>query len=149
MKNTFWRDKSLFDMNQEEWESICDGCAKCCLLQLEDDASKQLVFTEVACRLLDQETCRCVDYPNRSKRVPACMALTKENVEACAAFAPPSCSYRLLLEGKQLPEWHHLCSGSRKTIHRASASVRGKVRSEEHIGTLPLENFVVQWPEQV
>jgi len=149
MKKSFWLSKSLFEMTLQEWESICDGCAKCCLMQLEDDTTAQLVFTDVACHLLDQDSCRCGDYQNRGERVSTCMTLDKNNVEECAEFAPPSCAYRLLLEGKQLPEWHHLRSGSSETVHQADASVRGKVRSEEHIGTSPLENFVVRWPEQV
>jgi len=149
MKKYFWQSKSLFEMNHQEWESICDGCAKCCLVQLEDDSTAKLMFTDVACHLLDKDSCQCSDYQNRGERVPTCMTLNKGNVEACAAFAPPSCAYRLLLEGKQLPEWHHLRSGSIETVHQAGASVRGKIRSEKHIGSAPLEDFVVHWPERV
>lgn len=136
-------------MTEHEWESICDGCAKCCLLQLEDDSSQQLVFTDVACHLLDRHTCRCTDYQNRSERVPSCMTMNRKNVEQCAAFAPPSCAYRLLLEGKPLPEWHHLRSGSADTVHLQGRSVRGKARSEKQLGDSSLEDFVVNWPEQV
>ena len=142
----FWESKTLFEMSKGEWESICDGCAKCCLVQLQDEVSNQLVFTDVACDLLDTDSCRCSDYSNRSERVPSCMSMNKDNVEQCAEFAPPSCSYRLLLENKPLPEWHHLRSGDSRSIHLAEASVLGKVRSEASVDSADLEDYVVTWP---
>ena len=143
----FWEAKTLFEMSNGEWESICDGCAKCCLIQLQDEATDQLVFTDVACDLLDTDSCRCSDYTNRSERVPSCMSMNKGNVEQCAEFAPPSCSYRLLLENKPLPEWHHLRSGDLRSVHLADASVQGKVRSEKAVDTADLESHVVTWPD--
>ncbi|MEM7357595.1 MAG: YcgN family cysteine cluster protein [Pseudomonadota bacterium] len=146
MTDNFWQQKSLFEMNHEEWESICDGCAKCCLQQLEDDTTGELVFTDVACDLLQSDQCRCSDYENRSTLVPECMTMTSENVTECAEFAPQSCAYRLLLEGKELPAWHHLHSGSRDTIHEAGHSVRGRTRFAREVNLEELENYVVDWP---
>jgi len=146
MKNIFWEKKTLFEMTSEEWESVCDGCGKCCLTQLEDECTQQLVFTDVACNLLDDSSCRCTDYKNRSQKVPACMTMTADNVEECAQFAPPSCAYRLLLERKPLPRWHHLISGDRETIHRMGASVKGKVRFEKDVASNEIEDYVVDWP---
>ena len=135
-------------MTPVEWESICDGCAKCCLVQLQDEDSDQLVFTDVACDLLQDGDCRCSDYQNRSERVPSCMSMNKQNVEDWSAFAPPSCSYRLLLESKPLPSWHHLQSGSEQTIHAAGRSVRGKFRHRRTVLESELEDFVVEWPQR-
>jgi uncharacterized cysteine cluster protein YcgN (CxxCxxCC family) len=142
----FWQQKTLFEMTHSEWESVCDGCAKCCLTQLQDDETDQLVFTDVACDLLKDGSCRCSDYQNRSARVPSCMAMDKLNVAEAAAFAPPSCSYRLLLEGKELPDWHHLISGSRETVHESGNSVKHRVRFERDIDPENIEDYIVQWP---
>lgn len=146
MSNYFWQDKALHEMSEEEWESLCDGCAKCCLVQLEDEETEQLVFTDVACDLLDQGNCRCTDYQNRSMRVPNCMTLTPENVEQAAEFAPSSCAYRRLVEGKDLPEWHHLIAGDQASMHAQGLSVRNKVRKLSEVDTDGLEEFVVEWP---
>jgi len=146
MANYFWQEKTLFEMSKEEWESICDGCAKCCLTQLEDEATQQLVFTDVACDLLDENSCRCTNYENRSKEVPNCMTMTVENVKECAQFAPLTCAYRLLLESKPLPESHHLLSGDRETIHLLGKSVKGKIRFERDVVGNELEEYVVDWP---
>ena len=145
MNKEFWKTKSLFDMTHQEWESICDGCAKCCLQQLQDEQTEQLVFTDVACDLLDEGNCRCTDYQNRSSRVPTCMTMTKTNVEECAEFAPSSCAYRLLLEGEELPEWHHLRSSDNETIHTRGKSVRGRIRHQRDIDIRHLEDYVVDW----
>lgn len=133
-------------MSHAEWESVCDGCAKCCLHQLVDQETEQLVFTNVACELLDEGSCKCTDYQNRSARVPSCMSMNKENVNECAEFAPPSCSYRLLLEGKDLPVWHPLLSGSENSVHTSGNSVKGRVRKQTDIDIRELENYVVEWP---
>ena len=145
MSKKFWENKTLFEMNSREWESICDGCAKCCLTQLEDEDTEQLVFTDVACDLLDANTCQCTDYSHRSVRVPNCMTMTVENVESCAEFAPPSCSYRLLLEGKSLPEWHHLVSKDINAIHSVGRSVKQRVRFQRDVSSEDLQDYVVDW----
>lgn len=135
-------------MTIDEWESICDGCGKCCLQQLQDEETEQLVFTDVACDLLDDQTCRCTDYQNRSIRVPSCMTMDKDNVVECAEFAPPSCAYRLLLQGEELPEWHHLQSGNPDTIHKTNKSVMGRVRFQSDIDSEGIEQYVVEWPNK-
>ena len=145
MKNKFWKTKSLFEMTHNEWESVCDGCGKCCLQQLQDEQTEQLVFTDVVCDLLDEGSCKCTDYMNRSTRVPTCMTMTKENVEECAEFAPPSCAYRLLLVGEDLPEWHHLNTGDSQSIHTRGKSVRGQVRQQNKVDMDKIEDFVVDW----
>jgi len=144
--NPFWHSKNLGEMTRNEWESICDGCAKCCLMQLEDEETETLVFTNIACDLLDAGSCRCTDYQNRSIRVPSCMTMTPENVGECAEFAPPSCSYRLLLEGQPLPSWHHLISGNRETVHETENSVRNRIVFQSKVDQTKLEDYVVEWP---
>ncbi|MFT4629804.1 MAG: putative cysteine cluster protein YcgN (CxxCxxCC family) [Arenicella sp.] len=146
MSKPFWETKQLDEMTHSQWESVCDGCAKCCLVQLQDEATEQLVFTNIACDLLKAGNCQCSDYANRSVKVPTCMTMTPENVEECAEFAPPSCAYRLLLQGDPLPAWHHLRSGSRDTIHETGNSVRGRIKFEREIKLDDLEDYVVDWP---
>ncbi|RBP53261.1 YcgN family cysteine cluster protein [Arenicella xantha] len=144
----YWETKSLFEMSLQEWESLCDGCAKCCLSQLQDDETEQLVFTDVACDLLDDNTCRCTDYENRSVRVPRCVTMTPDNVHEAAEFAPPSCAYRLVLQGQPLADWHHLVSGSVATVHERGKSVRHRVRFEREVDEDSLQDYIVEWPAE-
>jgi len=144
MKKMYWQEKTLFEMTIQEWESICDGCAKCCLTKLQDQDTEQLVFTNVPCTLLNSDTCRCSDYENRSEVVAECVSLTPENVMKCAEFMPSTCSYRLLLEGKPLPEWHHLISGDTELVHTLGKSVQGRIRHSKDKDD-DLENYVVDW----
>jgi len=129
----FWRTKSLAAMNEVEWEALCDGCGKCCLLKLEDAKTGELYFTNVACRLLDLTTCRCIHYADRTRLVPDCTRLTLDNL-GTLRWLPGSCAYRRLAEGKELPDWHHLVSGEPLAVHRAGASVRGWTLSEREAG---------------
>lgn len=142
----FWQTKSLLDMSHDEWESICDGCAKCCLTQLQDEDTEQLVFTDVVCNLLDDGTCRCTDYENRSAKVPNCMSMDKSNVADAAEFAPPSCAYRLLLEGEPLPVWHPLVADDTEVVHLSGNSVRHRVRHERDIEPDDIQDYIVDWP---
>lgn len=139
----FWKRKTLAEMSAAEWESLCDGCGRCCLHKLRDDATGALSFTNVACRLLDTETCRCTDYAHRRRRVPDCVRLTPETV-AEIDWLPPSCAYRRLSEGRDLPAWHPLITGEQQSVQRAGASVSGRVVSETEAGAI--ENYVVAWP---
>lgn len=143
---SFWQEKRLDEMTPEEWESLCDGCGKCCLLKIEWADTGEIEPTCVTCRLLDSESCRCTDYPNRKARVPDCIQLSPHNV-AEIAWMPSSCAYRLLHEGKDLYWWHPLVSGDPETVHLAQMSVRGKVISEDEIGTEQedLERHIVDW----
>lgn len=140
----FWRVKRLDEMTHDEWESLCDGCAKCCMVRLWDDDASEVVDTRIACRLLDQSTCRCTDYLKRSKRVPDCVSLTPQNIDKID-WLPATCAYRLVREGRDLPAWHHLRSGSRETIHEAGRSVRGLTISEEDVGSEEHGEHVVVW----
>lgn len=115
------------------------------MTQLQDEETEELVFTDVACELLDADSCRCRDYKNRSNVVASCVTLTAENVVECAKFMPETCAYRLLLEGKPLPDWHHLVSGKHNLVHQAGHSVRGRVRFDSKIEDDELENYIVDW----
>ena len=142
----FWETKTLFEMTRDEWESICDGCAKCCLTQLQDEESEQLVFTNVACDLLNENTCLCTNYENRSDRVPSCVTMDAGNVQQAAEFAPPTCAYRLLIQGEQLPEWHHLLSGDKEAVHANKKSVKGRVVFQRDVDEQDYEDYIVDWP---
>ncbi len=125
----FWETKTLEQMTTVEWESLCDGCGLCCLVRFEDEETLEVIPTRVHCKLFDSEQCRCSDYANRKKYVPHCIKLTPHNIEALE-WMPPSCAYRRLHEGKDLPRWHHLITGDRETVHRAGVSIRGQTISE-------------------
>jgi uncharacterized protein len=146
----FWKRKSLEEMTDSEWESVCDGCGRCCLVKLEDaDDASRTYFTDVGCRLLDGETCRCKDYPNRSKKVKDCVRLTPRNVKRIV-WLPPTCGYRLLADGRDLYWWHPLVSGDPDTVHQAGVSVRGKVGAcEDDVPDDDLEDRIVTWPQRL
>lgn len=139
----FWQSKTLEEMSREEWESLCDGCGRCCLHKLRFEADESLGFTNVACRLLDLETCQCTRYATRHRYVPDCVTLTPAEVRAID-WLPPSCAYRLLAEGKALQWWHPLVSGDPGTVHDAGVSVRGRIVGERGAGKL--EHHLVDWP---
>lgn len=140
----FWETTPLAEMDTAQWEAICDGCAKCCLIKLQDDESGDIVFTDIACHLLDQKSCRCTQYEARTKLVPTCVKLTKDNLHQ-VDFMPPSCAYRLLHEGKDLPDWHPLVSGSQESVVEAGMSVRDRVTDETGF-TGDWRDRVVDWP---
>jgi hypothetical protein len=142
----FWRRKSLEQMTDSEWESLCDGCGRCCLNKLEEEETGRTYYTNVGCRLLDGDSCRCRDYPNRLEAVDDCVRLTPEALKTIN-WLPPSCAYVLLGEGKDLYWWHPLVSGDSETVHAAGVSVKGRVRATE--ATVPdsdLEDYIVSWP---
>lgn len=144
----FWRTKTLDEMSDSEWESLCDGCGRCCLNKLEDIDTGAIAWTDVACRLLDGDSCRCRDYPNRQKLVADCIQLTPESV-AALSWLPPTCGYRLVREGRDLYWWHPLISGDAETVHQAGVSVRGRTVSEESWPLETLEDRTVTWPARV
>jgi hypothetical protein len=130
MSEPFWKTKSLEEMSGPEWESLCDGCGKCCLSKLEDEDTGDIYFTSVACRLFDEGTCRCSDYANRLAKVPDCVGLTPENVRTIP-WLPSTCAYRLVAEGEDLFPWHPLLSGRADSVHEAGVSMRGRVTANE------------------
>jgi uncharacterized cysteine cluster protein YcgN (CxxCxxCC family) len=125
----FWETKTLEEMTTGEWESLCDGCGRCCLVRFEDEDTGEIIPTRIACRLLDTETCACSNYPRRRRYVPDCIKLTPYKIEELT-WMPQSCAYRRLHEGRGLASWHPLVSGDRESVHRVGVSVRGKVLSE-------------------
>ena len=139
----FWKRKTLAEMTQAEWESLCDGCGKCCLLKLQDIETDVVEYTNVACRLLDDESCRCTRYAERQRFVPDCVVLSPDNI-AQLSWMPSTCAYRLIAEGLPLPVWHHLVSGSRNTVNMAGHSVRG--RTIDEVDAPDLEQHIVRWP---
>jgi uncharacterized cysteine cluster protein YcgN (CxxCxxCC family) len=140
----FWRRKRLDEMTRAEWESLCDGCARCCLLKLEDIETGEIAYTDIACRLLDCHACRCTDYKARQKHVPDCIALEPAKVPDMG-WLPSTCAYRLIAEGRALYPWHPLVSGDPESVHKAGISVRGRVRREQE--ELDPEDRIVTWPE--
>ncbi len=139
----FWERVPLRAMTREQWESLCDGCGKCCIHKLEDEDTGELLPTNVACRLLNRTTGLCSDYRNRRAHVPECVRLTPQKLETLD-WLPSSCAYLRVHRGQGLPEWHHLVSGDREAVHRAGASVRGWTISEDDAG--PLENHIIETP---
>ncbi len=141
----FWKTTGLEEMTEQQWESLCDGCGRCCLNKLEDWETGEIAWTNVACKLLDAKNCRCSDYDNRQDRVPDCLGLTPETVRTLS-WLPPSCGYRLVAEGRDLYWWHPLVSGDPETVHLAGVSVRGRTVPEEGMEAEDFEDHIVDWP---
>ncbi|MBX6323867.1 MAG: YcgN family cysteine cluster protein [Rhodospirillaceae bacterium] len=133
-------------MTRAEWESLCDGCARCCLVKLEYEDTGAIEFTNIGCRLLDLSSCRCTDYANRRRHVSDCIRLTPARVRSLK-WLPPTCAYRLVDEGRDLYWWHHLLSGDPGLVHKVGVSVRGRVVAEPQAG--PPERHIVRWPARV
>lgn len=148
MSEPFWRTKSLVEMTADEWESLCDGCGRCCLVKLEDEDTGEIHSTDIACRLFDEGTCRCADYPNRSQKVPDCVRLTPEVVPTLG-WLPVTCGYRLVAQKQDLPWWHPLVSGRAETVVEAGISVLGKTAGLEDDFTMDeTVAHIVEWPKR-
>jgi hypothetical protein len=139
----FWKRKKLAEMTAEEWEALCDGCARCCLYKLEDEDTGKIYTTNVACKLLDLENCRCGDYARRHELNPDCLILDAILVRRLR-WMPETCAYRLVAEGKDLPPWHYLVCGDREEVHRQGASLRYAAVSERDVDMDMLEDYVVE-----
>jgi len=137
----FWEKKSLQDMTQAEWEALCDGCGRCCLIKLEDEETRTIMMTCVACRYLDSDTCRCRYYEKRREYAPQCLLLTPDTVDNYS-WLPETCAYRLISEGKSLPWWHHLVSGDPQSVHDAGISVRHKIISERYVHPSDFDAYI-------
>lgn len=148
-KKPYWETKSLDALTRREWESLCDGCGRCCLVKLEDEDTGEVHYTDVACRLFDAHSCRCSNYSQRRSKVKDCLKLTPDMVRALS-WLPPTCAYRLRSEGRPLYWWHPLVSGSPDTVHEAGISVRGRVAAlEDDVALDAYPDHIVSWPDKV
>ena len=143
----WWNTLPLEALDPEQWEALCDSCALCCLHKLEDDDTGEVYYTGIRCRYLDEATCRCGDYPNRSVLVPHCIDLVGKD---CAQlhWLPSTCAYRLRAQGKSLPEWHYLVCGDRDAVHRAGVSIQGRAVSDEYVHPDGYDEHIIHWVEQ-
>ncbi len=132
-------------MTQQEWESLCDGCGKCCMIRLEDEDTGKIADTNIACQLFERTACACTNYMDRCTIVPDCVRLTPDNLGSLD-WMPKTCAYRLLLEGYELPPWHHLITGDRESIHEAGMSVRDRTICETEVSSKNIENYLIIWP---
>ncbi|MGU9956176.1 MAG: YcgN family cysteine cluster protein [Arenicellales bacterium WSBS_2016_MAG_OTU3] len=139
----FWETKSLDELNDEEWESLCDGCGRCCLIKLKDVVSNEIHYTNVACKLLNTATVRCSDYVHRQQRVPECMALKPPLNADMLDVLPPSCAYKCVANSEGLAWWHPLVSGDPDTVRQAGISVSGCVILETEVDVDDLEDYVI------
>lgn len=137
----FWKHKSLKELSFEEWESLCDGCALCCLHKLEDEDTSEIYYTQVGCKLLDSDKCRCKSYENRTAQIPECLQLTP--TKEISRMLPKTCAYRLLYEGKDLPSWHYLVCGDKEEVHKHGISCRGRAIDEDMVDMDDIEDYVI------
>ena len=135
-------------MTTDEWESLCDGCARCCLHKLEDEDTGEIFYTRIACRLLDLDSCSCGHYAQRLEHVPDCVVVKPDNLEQLT-WMPSSCAYRRLYKGRGLAVWHPLISGDPSSVHRAGISVRGRAVPEKHVSEDDIEAHIIQWANHV
>lgn len=142
----WWNTLALEELDPQQWEALCDGCAKCCLYKLEDEDSGAVVYTRVRCRYLLEESCRCSDFENRSLLMPDCIQLSPAIV-AEIDWLPATCAYRLRARGEPLPTWHPLVSGDPESVHRAGISIRGRSISDQYVHPDGYEEHIVTWVE--
>ena len=138
----FWKTKTLEEMSEKEWESLCDGCGRCCLVKLEEEDTGEILLTRLACKLLDIGSCRCSNYPNRFALMPDCGDLNAGNVRQ-TTWLPSTCGYRVIAEGRDLAWWHPLISGDPNTVHQAGISVRGFAMSEAKVKPDNYERYII------
>ncbi len=143
----FWQEKSLSEMTSEEWESLCDGCGRCCLRAFQDDDDGEIYYSSLACYLFDNKTCQCTRYQDRQQYVPECQVLSPETPAEDYSWMPKSCAYRRLHEGRGLAEWHPLVSGDPKTVIKSGISVRGRTLSENLVPEQQWQDFIIDMVE--
>lgn len=141
---SFWKHKSLEQLNDQEWEQLCDGCGRCCLQKLECADTGEIFYTELACRLLDLQDCSCTDYANRTQVVESCLDLRELKANDWQ-FMPSSCAYRLLYEGKPLFDWHPLIAGNHLLMETAGIFVKGRVLHDIDVEEDDFEEHLVTW----
>tara|TARA_B100001057_G_C22129186_1_gene673799 strand:- start:2 stop:448 length:447 start_codon:yes stop_codon:yes gene_type:complete len=141
LREFFWERYNLDQLNRAEWEALCDGCAKCCLLKIVD--KKKIFITNISCKKLVVDSCNCSDYSNREKNVKDCLKLTKENLHKNSKFLPSSCSYKLIGEGKPLPQWHHLISKDKESVHELNQSIKDYCVTEKSVDQKNYQDHIV------
>ena len=141
VENRFWIDKTLAELSDDEWESLCDGCGRCCQIRLEDSETGQLMETAITCRLFDNDSCRCTQYSRRHVEVKNCVSINADNVSDLY-WLPKTCAYKLVDEGQDLHPWHPLVAGNHQAIKEAGISVYGKTISEEHVHQEDIESYI-------
>lgn len=146
LRPDFWKTTPLERMTQNEWEALCDGCGKCCMNKLEDEDSGEVVLTRIACRMFDDTTCRCSQYPIRHQFVPECIVLKPGNMEQNLYWMPETCAYKLLWNREPLFSWHPLISGDPDSVHRAGVSVQGMTVPEYEIDEDDWEDHIIEEP---
>lgn len=144
MRTKFWQDYTLEELSIEEWEALCDGCGRCCLIKLEDDETEEVKYTNIACRLFDDETCKCGNYALRQQLVKTCVVVRPDNLENIAEWMPETCAYKRLFEGRELPSWHPLITGTQKTVIDAGISMQRKTIPEFDIEEDEWHNHIVE-----
>jgi uncharacterized cysteine cluster protein YcgN (CxxCxxCC family) len=140
----FWENTKLSALSDEQWESLCDGCGKCCLLKLEDEDTAEIAFTNLCCSFFDLKTCRCSNYSERSELVPDCLDL-RSNFDNCLPWLPTTCAYKLLANNKPLPDWHYLISGSKETLHEAGVSIKSYAQLENSASEDITDHILDDW----
>ena len=140
----FWKTTPLSDMSPDEWEALCDGCGKCCVIKLEDVDDGTIYYTDIGCKQLDTSSCRCKDYSNRKAIVPDCVILKPDSLDALP-WMPTSCAYRLINEGQDLPRWHPLITGNAQSTHDAGQSVKDKIFTEGDIAEDDYPDHIKNW----
>ena len=143
MRKQFWDRVPLGQMTPSEWEALCDGCGRCCLLKLEDEDTGSVHYTSVSCRLFDSKTRRCGNYENRRRLVPGCVVLTPGNIREASGWMPASCAYRRLHEGRGLAPWHPLVSGRPETVVEAGIALERPLTPEYEVDDEDLEDYVI------
>ena len=144
IEQPFWTTLPLEQMGPEQWESLCDGCGRCCLQKFQDGKTGKVTYTWVSCYLLDTHMCRCTDYRNRTTFVPDCLVLTVQLIPRLR-WLPKTCAYRRLAEGKDLNDWHPLLSGEPESVHQAGISVRDKAISEVNVHPEDVDYYTIDY----
>lgn len=147
LRDRFWETVPLRQMTRPEWEALCDGCGKCCLNKLEDEDTGAVALTNVACRLFDDSTCQCAQYPIRHQFVPECIIMTYDTIQEHMYWLPQTCAYRILFEGRNLHEWHPLISGDPNSVHAANQSMQGRTVPEFDIHEDDWEDYIIEEPQ--
>lgn len=144
LRPRFWEKHALDELTSDEWEALCDGCGKCCLLKLEDFDTAEVAFTNIACRLLDDETCRCSQYKIRKQLVPSCVVISPDSIATAAYWMPKTCAYRRLYEGDALPKWHPLVTGNRNSTQEAGMSMVNRTVPEFDVDEDDYEDYIIE-----